>query len=88
MSRVLHYAVDGTFFDYDDGRYEQVPACGNDFRGRKKLTDDHEAVTCKTCRELLGLNAAPVAVTLPKPEWSNQSILTDEMADFDRQAAA
>ena len=53
---VLHYAVDGTWYDYDERQYEQVPACGNDFHGRKKLTDDPEAVSCKQCRELLGLD--------------------------------
>jgi hypothetical protein len=56
LTATLHYAIDGTWFDYDEGSYEQVPACGNDFRGRKKLTDDWEAVTCKTCRQLLGFD--------------------------------
>lgn len=53
---MLHFAVDGTFIDYDEHRYQQVPACGNDFLGSKKLTGDPEEVTCKHCRELLGLD--------------------------------
>ena len=57
----LHYSTDGTWFDYDAGRYEQVPACGNDFHRRKKLTEDWTAVTCRTCRELCGFDDAITA---------------------------
>jgi hypothetical protein len=61
MTARIHYACDGTWFDYDEGCYEQVPACGNDFHGRKKLTDDPDAVTCPTCRELCGIsNVVPI----------------------------
>jgi hypothetical protein len=56
VSAAKHFAVDGTLYDYDARQYEQLPACGYDFHGRKKLTDDPEEVTCKTCRELLGLD--------------------------------
>ena len=52
----LHYSTDGTWFDYDAGRDEQGPAGGNDFHGRKKLTEDYRAVTCRTCRELCGFD--------------------------------
>jgi hypothetical protein len=52
----LHFAVDGTWFDYDANRYEQVPCCGNDFRRRKKLIADPELVNCPVCRELCGFD--------------------------------
>jgi hypothetical protein len=55
MTARIHYACDGTWFDCDEGCYEQVPACGNDFHGRKKLTDDPDEVTCLVCRELCDL---------------------------------
>jgi hypothetical protein len=56
VSAAKHFAVDGTWLADDSYGYEQVPACGNDFHGRKNLTDDPEEVSCKTCRELLGLD--------------------------------
>jgi hypothetical protein len=54
MTARIHYACDGTWFDCDEGCYEQVPACGNDFHGRKRLSDDPDDITCPTCRELCG----------------------------------
>lgn len=56
MSARLHFAVAGTWYDHDERDYEHVPACGYDFHGRKKLTDDPEAVTCKECRALCGFD--------------------------------
>jgi hypothetical protein len=58
MTARLHFAVDGTWFDYDEGCCELVPVCGNDFHFRKKLTDNPDAVTCRECRELCGFDEA------------------------------
>jgi len=67
MSARLHYACDGTWFDYDEGCYEQVPACGNDFHGRKRLTDDPSEITCPTCRELLGIASVGIVEEVETP---------------------
>jgi hypothetical protein len=58
MNGRLHYSVDGTWFDYDTNQYEQMPACGYDFHGRKKLTEDWREVTCPECRECCGFTEA------------------------------
>ncbi len=45
-----HYAIINDF-----GLYAETNACcGNNFRRRKRLTDDPAEVTCKQCRELAG----------------------------------
>ena len=56
----LHYAIetDGIL-----GCVEVQPVCGNNFHGRKKLTDDWEAVTCPECIRLCGFEAAPLDQT-------------------------
>jgi hypothetical protein len=46
----VHYAVINDFGLYAD----RNACCGNNFSRRKKLTDDPDKVTCRTCRELCG----------------------------------
>lgn len=47
-----HFAVETDSYIWDG--YQ--PACGNDFRHVKKLTDTESKVTCARCRELSGFD--------------------------------
>lgn len=51
----LHFAAETDSYLWDG--YQ--PACGNDFRHTKKMTDDPAQVICRKCLTLCGFEAAP-----------------------------
>jgi hypothetical protein len=65
MSR-LHYEVESGGMG---GSTETHACCGNDFRRRKRLTEDWREVTCPKCLQLMGIEAAPIEqLTVCEPD--------------------
>jgi hypothetical protein len=55
FTQSLHFPIES-----DNGIWREVgPVCGNDFRRRKKLTEDWTQITCPQCIRLCGFEVVP-----------------------------
>lgn len=81
----LHYAIEGEWLLADGQGYELRPVCGNDFDGRKRLTEDPAQVTCRKCLTLSGFDV-PSALAALEGQIEPARMVMTERARIGRAA--